>query len=780
METLSKSIRTIFTPNKPNPYGDSDVSSDNPRHPGVLLPPSPPSPSSPLSPPSSTTKSIGEFIKLHKRISSFSSSNYKKSKSIRHSLFSITPPSSVSGIYPNENDSVLGMADRALSPGDPQVTPGQEGGALESAAREIPGIPINGENTENVVIEDVEGLSKPLVNAPMALSIDELQFGFDFADLEFDDQRSYDCLVYPEDPDPDPDPILIPSEAWNNEPSPSQTYSHIQHQYPQTIIEDAPNFESENHLTQTSFSVPQKEIVGKHHKTFSFSLPFGSTLANLDFPFTKLPSLFSNPLSTKSENHSRKIISQVQEQVFQNLNRQISISSWQEEVAYNSVKEMENNHIKAIKRTLKPKILSPNKVTGPDFPGFKGEVVIMGGYRGSILRDRATNHRVWIPIKAGFSLKKIDLTVGINDEDEYEMESKIYPDGMMTHVGPIDISRKLIKRLSSNPNVKVYEFAYDWRLSSDINSAKLVEFLKSLPSNQNPFVNSSVRRGPIVIAHSMGGLIAHHAMQQEPELFRSLVYAGVPSECGNILGPLRNGDSVLMSSKILTAQVNFLMRSSYVFLPFNGRFFTDIHDHNIKYDLDFFDVNTWIDLELSPLVARPKYGSPKEPQTSRGKAQAVNSEDYIKKLNGSNGIKPSGSFIYPDYIDIPFSQAVEFLDRTLKRTKKFLVELEYNESNADRYPPLGCLYSYSTPTLRGAEVPSKEAIRTDSYENLLFGPGDGVVYYKSLMPERKGFKLTTKVPTDRDHVSLLNDVDAVLKIISSLLENEKEREALSI
>lgn len=510
-------------------------------------------------------------------------------------------------------------------------------------------------------------------------------------------------------------------------------------------------------------------------RTFSFSLPFSNPLANIEFPSLKLPSFMSfandgtnvvsnnNIIDTNStNNNTRKAYVDAQRQVGENLARQLSIASWQEEIVYNTFKEQDNSRLRAVRLALTPNILQ-NKLDTGELNGFRGEVVVMGGFRGSILRDRATGRRVWIPIKAGFNLRKIDLTVGIRDEDEYNMESKVYPSGMLTHIGPVDISRKLIKRLKEMPNCTVYEFSYDWRLSSDINSAKLVKFLESLPSNKSRNVNNSTRRGPIVIAHSMGGLIAHHAMQQNPELFRGLVYAGVPAACPNILGPLRNGDSILLSSKILTAQVNFLMRSSYVFLPLDGHCFVNAKDHSIKYDLDFFDVNTWIEHELSPLVAK----------SSRHKKEQQQQQSIFGESS-----KLTDSFTYPDSYYISYDNAVSYLDRTLKRTKKFLDELEYNPSLADKYPPLACLYSHSIPTLKGAEVESKEAIKNDTYENFLFGPGDGVIYYKSLMPEgKKGFNVVTKVATDRGHVSLLNDVDSVFKTIGAILDCEREKES---
>ncbi|KAF5099911.1 hypothetical protein D0Z03_000914 [Geotrichum reessii] len=295
----------------------------------------------------------------------------------------------------------------------------------------------------------------------------------------------------------------------------------------------------------------------------------------------------------------------------------------------------------------------------------------------------------------------------------------------------------------------------------------------------------------------MGGLIAHHAMQQEPTLFRGLLYAGVPSSCPNILGPLRHGDSVLMSSKILTQQVNFLMRSSYVFLPLDGRCFVNKYDSSIKYDLDFFDVNTWIKYELSPLVVKNSVSTTSQSAQTTTETISKNyaevkvtinniTRDLRSRTFGSDPMKTaenldteSKAFTLPDQKILEPEEAIEYLDRTLKRTKKFLLELEYDTAKANLYPPLATLYSYSVPTLKGSKVENADAIRTDSYEDLLFGAGDGVIYQKWIMPEPKGFSVVARVVTDRGHVGLLNDVDAAGRALAAIVEAEQKNLIMS-
>lgn len=101
---------------------------------------------------------------------------------------------------------------------------------------------------------------------------------------------------------------------------------------------------------------------------------------------------------------------------------------------------------------------------------LEGDVVVLGGYRGSILRSAEPPHRqLWVPVKVGLNLRKADLQVGIEEEDDYLAPKNITSGGMLTHIGPVDISRRLFKRLRScqnakNGSLRVHDYGYDWRL----------------------------------------------------------------------------------------------------------------------------------------------------------------------------------------------------------------------------------------------------------------------------------------------------------------------------
>lgn len=558
---------------------------------------------------------------------------------------------------------------------------------------------------------------------------------------------------------------------------------------------------SESEHQDPEYTAEQHEA--QQQKVFSFSLPFSNPLANFELrSFSS--NLTSRTLSFFNNNNNNNNSPTMDSELVvpEDPLKLANINSREEEIIFQNVHDQDNTRLRAVKHAFTPNIsidslrnpLGPPK---PDnFPQVDGDVIIMGGYRGSILRDSQSKRRVWIPIRVGLNIRKIDLTVGLEDEDEYEMEKYIYPDGMLTHIGPVDVSRKLMRKLSSQPNCRLIEFGYDWRLSPDISSDKLTKLIKSLHKQNR---NNPNYKGPLIIAHSMGGLIAHHAMQSNPKLIRGIIYAGSPSSCPNILGPLRYGDSVLLSSKVLTAQINFLMRSSFVFLPLNGRCFVDRNDSSKRYDLDFFDVNTWIEYGFSPCVNKsleirrtqtnsrpPPIQPPPDEAQERQQPPIAKANDYIGRQPGGSESQSSGTiqtrkradtFNSPNPELIKYEDAVEYLDRALKRTKKFLHELEYDENKRNDYPPLAVVYGYAVPTLRGARVEGLQGIKDGDYSDLVFGAGDGVVYQKSLLPADIGFDIVAKVPSQRGHVSLLNDTDGVGKALKAILDEEKNRES---
>ncbi|OAQ68175.1 phosphatidylcholine-sterol O-acyltransferase-like protein [Pochonia chlamydosporia 170] len=437
-----------------------------------------------------------------------------------------------------------------------------------------------------------------------------------------------------------------------------------------------------------------------------------------------------------------------------------------------------------------------------------GDLVVLGGYRGSVLRSAEPPHQqLWAPVKLGFNMRKANLEVGLEDEDEETMEERIIPSGMLKHVGPVDVSRKLFKKLRSSPNarngkLRIWDYGYDWRLSPALSSRKLQQFLAKLPSNQPGTPTES--RGALIIAHSLGGLITRHAVNQQPHLFAGVLYAGVPQRCINILGPFRNGDAVLFNEKLLTAQVNFSIRTSFVLLPDDGFCFIDKETKD-PYPVDFFNADDWVKWRLSPCVATalPAFNRDKQQglvsplsalfpnsllKTKKAPDSYENHEntDVISNEVLQQGVAPLPS---PPQSPSPPSGAaetftpdqeryLEYLRRTLAATRKFRSELAHSESHemSNAYPPHAVLYGKAIPTVYAAQVAGREAIPcSDAYDDLIFRPGDGVVLAREAMiPEGYSIVRSGRVSTERGHLTMLGDLPAVARALEALVRGRRK------
>ncbi|RDA91479.1 hypothetical protein CP533_4558 [Ophiocordyceps camponoti-saundersi (nom. inval.)] len=433
-----------------------------------------------------------------------------------------------------------------------------------------------------------------------------------------------------------------------------------------------------------------------------------------------------------------------------------------------------------------------------------GDIVVLGGYRGSVLRSAEPPHQqLWAPVKLGFNMRKANLEVGLDDDDEATMEERIIPSGMLQNVGPVDISRKLFRRLRSCPNaqagkLRVWDWGYDWRLSPALTSHRLLEFVASLPSNKEVD-----KKGAFVIAHSLGGLITRHAVNQRPELFAGVLYAGVPQRCINILGPMRNGDAVLFNEKLLTAQVNFSIRTSFALLPDDGFCFVN-KETGESYPVDFFDPEEWIRWRLSPCVSPSTVpsSSTRARQPSLSSSSPLSSLFPNSRLKASRGNptttattttsssserRPAADAARDVSPPSPPPRApsppdrdryVAYLGRVLDATRRFRAELAHRPDleSENAYPPHAVLYGKSIPTVYAAQVPNREAIcAPEAYDDLLFRPGDGVVLAReAMLPPGYALVRAGRVRTERGHLTMLGDWHAVASALEALVRGRNK------
>ena len=96
--------------------------------------------------------------------------------------------------------------------------------------------------------------------------------------------------------------------------------------------------------------------------------------------------------------------------------------------------------------------------------------------------------------------------------------------------------------------------------------------------------------------------------------------------------------------------------------------------------------------------------------------------------------------------------------------------------------PLAILYATNTPTVAAARVASRDGIRcTDAYDDLQFASGDGVCLARAAMlPPGYICAKGGKVKTERGHVGLLGDLEAVGKLLVAVMEGRRKGTGLGV
>jgi hypothetical protein len=145
---------------------------------------------------------------------------------------------------------------------------------------------------------------------------------------------------------------------------------------------------------------------------------------------------------------------------------------------------------------------------------------------------------------------------------------------------------------------------------------------------------------------------------------------------------------------------------------------------------------------------------------------------------GSSSISPT-----QQPVTIPPEAARAYLKRTLAEIAAFKHETMHNTQHqeSNKYPPFAVLYSKCVPTVYGARVTSREAIkRADAYDDLAFAAGDGVCLASAAMLPH-GYKVIRDglVKSERGHVGLLGDLEGIGVCLRALVRGRREGVGIS-
>lgn len=142
--------------------------------------------------------------------------------------------------------------------------------------------------------------------------------------------------------------------------------------------------------------------------------------------------------------------------------------------------------------------------------------------------------------------------------------------------------QRILAKLACQPHT--YVFAYDWRLNPLDHHAALDALVYK--------ISKSTGQKPSIVAHSMGGTLAHTYIKKHASKIERVVYVGVPF--GSAVGffdVIDQGTSVGLNYALLSEKALFSHPGSFTLLPHPGK--------KLYKNLDLTVDNVWKDHHLS-------------------------------------------------------------------------------------------------------------------------------------------------------------------------------------
>jgi pimeloyl-ACP methyl ester carboxylesterase len=350
-------------------------------------------------------------------------------------------------------------------------------------------------------------------------------------------------------------------------------------------------------------------------------------------------------------------------------------------------------------------------------------VVFVPGIKGSVLLNEEGD-KLWLTGTQALGLQTPNLGLYGENQD-------LIPGGPVLRVTAIpylieqEIYGPWIQRMMSEPAIDFYVFSYDWRKDNLITQARLVRFLKEIQSKYN--------QKPVLIGHSMGGMLSFSAANQNPGLVEKAIFVGTPFRGGiGYMEDLLLGNSTGLNKSIQGPCQIAKYESVYGFFPRLKT--TDTKDTTLDasgkpLNLDFFSEQTWKD---------QSWGF------------------YAHSC-------------HPDQIPNP----IEFQFK-LDRARKFRESLDPKPEFAATKPKLLVVSAKNRPSLRAinriGNTGPGSLVRWD-FQKAELVPGDGRVTYENSLPA-PGVNYTY-FETDFEHGVLMNDPNLFKKVLAFLEISDK-------
>lgn len=253
----------------------------------------------------------------------------------------------------------------------------------------------------------------------------------------------------------------------------------------------------------------------------------------------------------------------------------------------------------------------------PERPPAPGDIplVFIPGLTGSVLAS-PDGKASWLTAAQALHLQTPALALPLRWSGDVQERDELKPVGALLKVKliPALVERRIYEpwldyadHLRHRP---LHVFSYDWRRDNGETVQLLEKYLEALRSRYG--------KAPMIVAHSMGGLITLALLNKRPELIERAVFVGVPFRGG--IGYLDNmylGTPTGLNGAILSPQALFSMPSVYSFYPAGQPWETVdcVEDEQGKLlHPNFFDAQVWRENGWGPFAPQNRSWAKQSPE----------------------------------------------------------------------------------------------------------------------------------------------------------------------
>jgi pimeloyl-ACP methyl ester carboxylesterase len=343
-------------------------------------------------------------------------------------------------------------------------------------------------------------------------------------------------------------------------------------------------------------------------------------------------------------------------------------------------------------------------------------VVFVPGIKGSILEDPNGSVR-WLSATQALGLSTPDLRLA-GEASELTPAGGVERVTLIPYIVDVALYGPWFEKMSSEQGIEFYVFSYDWRKDNLRTREKLTHFLEEIQKQYG--------KKPVLIGHSMGGMLSYSAVNQNPKLVEKLVLVGVPFRGGiGYMKDLLVGNPTGFNSKIQGPCMIAKYESVYGFFPRLGTndsqgLVTNTNGRPLS--LDFFQESAWRENRLG------FYG------------QNCSVDEIPNPLEFQN---------------------------ILNRAKLFRESLDPSPSLLKAPPKVLIVNAQNRPTRKGFQrIKENDEASTQKQWDLEIVPreiGDGSVLLEHSLPQA-GFPFDT-VKTEYEHSVMLNDKNVQNKLL---------------